>query len=254
MAETFRISIDPANLPTRENQGLDLATLSYLRNIWVKVNADSLQAISDFISQNCDDFDIYCDCTAIDHYETILILLNNGCSKALVTDAQITSITQSGGLEKGHENRLISIQPGNGNSTQYITVSKDLPATLNDTIKKGNVAIVPADSLTARPAHFPHLFPVHHLVTSILKSDRSDGLFPTIVSDERGYSLGLVYSNEESIRHALETGRGAYYSRSKKGLWVKGSESGDTQDLISISWDCDSDALQFKVKQHGVGK
>lgn len=86
-----------------------------------------------------------------------------------------------------------------------------------------------------------------------LRSDRPDGLWPTVVTDEQGRSLGLVYSSLESVREALRLGRGVYYSRSRGGLWVKGEQSGDTQELLSISADCDRDALRFTVRQRGAG-
>jgi len=45
-------------------------------------------------------------------------------------------------------------------------------------------------------------------IVAPLKSDRPDGLFPTIVVDEEGYSLGLAYSSKESIRVAIERQQG----------------------------------------------
>jgi phosphoribosyl-ATP pyrophosphohydrolase len=86
-----------------------------------------------------------------------------------------------------------------------------------------------------------------------LRSDRPDGLWPTVVADERGITLGLVYSTPESVAAAIESGRGIYHSRSRNGLWTKGASSGDTQDLLRIDADCDRDALRFTVRQHGSG-
>jgi len=89
-------------------------------------------------------------------------------------------------------------------------------------------------------------------ITSVLRSDRSDGLWPTVVTDELGTALGLVYSSKESVREALRTGRGVYQSR-KRGLWTKGESSGDVQTLLRIDPDCDRDALRFTVRQSGRG-
>ena len=89
-------------------------------------------------------------------------------------------------------------------------------------------------------------------ITAPLKSDRSDGLWPTVVTDEHGVALGLAYSNTESVRAAVEQQRGVYWSRSR-GLWEKGASSGDTQALIRIDLDCDRDALRFTVSQAGDG-
>lgn len=91
------------------------------------------------------------------------------------------------------------------------------------------------------------------LLSSFLVTDRPDGLFSTIVVDEQGIALGLCYSSAESIREAIRTGDGVYFSRSR-GLWHKGSTSGATQKLISIALDCDRDALRFTVRQKNPGK
>ncbi|EJU06044.1 hypothetical protein DACRYDRAFT_19371 [Dacryopinax primogenitus] len=85
-------------------------------------------------------------------------------------------------------------------------------------------------------------------------SDRPDGLIPTIVSayPQGGRALGLVYSSRASVKEALLTGKGTYFSR-KHGLWRKGETSGATQDVVSIKADCDADCLEFMVMQHGAG-
>lgn len=90
-------------------------------------------------------------------------------------------------------------------------------------------------------------------VGAILKSDRPDGLWPTVVVDEAGHALGLCYSNLASLREALVSGRGAYHSRSRNALWVKGATSGATQELLRVDVDCDHDALRFTVKQAPPG-
>jgi len=89
-------------------------------------------------------------------------------------------------------------------------------------------------------------------IAAPLKSDRPDGLWPTVVCDEHGRALGLVYSDAESLRTAVEQRVGAYHSRSR-GLWVKGQTSGATQELLRIDLDCDRDALRFTVAQAGTG-
>ena len=85
-----------------------------------------------------------------------------------------------------------------------------------------------------------------------LVSDRPDGLFPTVVCDERGVALGLVYSSRESIVTAVAERRGVYHSR-RTGLWRKGESSGASQELVRIELDCDRDALRFRVRQAGRG-
>jgi len=89
-------------------------------------------------------------------------------------------------------------------------------------------------------------------IAAPLVSDRADGLWPTLVSDERGVALGLAYSSRESLTQAIETRRGVYCSR-KRGLWVKGETSGASQELLRVELDCDRDCLRFVVKQRGAG-
>ena len=88
--------------------------------------------------------------------------------------------------------------------------------------------------------------------TAPLRSERPDHLWPTIVTDDRGAALGLVWSSLESVRAAIDEGRGIYHSRSR-GLWRKGGTSGAVQTLLHIAPDCDRDALRFTVAQAGEG-
>lgn len=85
-----------------------------------------------------------------------------------------------------------------------------------------------------------------------LVSDRPDGLWPTVVVDDRGVALGLGYSSGESLAVALERRQGVYHSRTR-GLWVKGETSGATQELLRVDADCDRDTLRFTVRQRGAG-
>ncbi|RZN50519.1 bifunctional phosphoribosyl-AMP cyclohydrolase/phosphoribosyl-ATP diphosphatase HisIE [archaeon] len=87
---------------------------------------------------------------------------------------------------------------------------------------------------------------------AIIDFDKSGGLVPTIVQDTRGTVLMMAYSSPASLARALDTGRGTYYSRSRARLWVKGEESGNTQELLAVRYDCDRDTLLFTVQQKGV--
>ena len=117
----------------------------------------------------------------------------------------------------------------------------------------GASVVLPTSQLTISASSSNQLN-VGDTFTMSLISDRPDGLFPTVISSylQGGRSLGLVYSSRESIRKSIFTGKGVYQSR-KHGLWRKGETSGATQDVIRIHVDCDSDALEFSVVQHGSG-
>ena len=86
---------------------------------------------------------------------------------------------------------------------------------------------------------------------SELKFDKN-GLIPCIVQDyETKKVLTLAYMNAESIAITLEKKLTCFYSRSRKKLWLKGETSGNYQHLVSLTADCDGDALLAVVKKDG---
>ena len=79
------------------------------------------------------------------------------------------------------------------------------------------------------------------------------GLVPAIVQDARTREvLTLAYMNAESLRRTLEDGETWFWSRSRSELWHKGETSGNTQRVIDLRLDCDSDALIALVEPRGV--
>ena len=78
------------------------------------------------------------------------------------------------------------------------------------------------------------------------------GLVAAIVQDaQTSELLTLAYMNEESLRRTLETGETWFWSRSRRQLWHKGETSGNTQRVVSITADCDGDALRILVLPNG---
>lgn len=81
---------------------------------------------------------------------------------------------------------------------------------------------------------------------------KGDGLVPVIVQDAKTKEvLTLAYSNRESLQKTKDTGKSWFYSRSRNKLWMKGEESGNTQNVKDILVDCDSDALIYLVEPSG---
>lgn len=83
-------------------------------------------------------------------------------------------------------------------------------------------------------------------------SYNEDGLIPVVAQDETtGAVLMLAWANQDALRQSLDTGRMTYWSRSRQALWAKGDTSGHTQRLVSLSADCDRDAVLAVVDQTG---
>ena len=84
-----------------------------------------------------------------------------------------------------------------------------------------------------------------------LKFDEK-GLIPAIVVDSVTKKvLTLAYMNRESLEISMEKGLTCFFSRSRQELWLKGETSGNYQHIISITADCDMDALVVSVKPDG---
>ena len=84
-----------------------------------------------------------------------------------------------------------------------------------------------------------------------LKFDEK-GLIPAIVVDSITKKvLTLAYMNKESLAITMEKGLTCFYSRSRKELWLKGETSGNYQHVVSITADCDNDALVVVVEPDG---
>ena len=84
-----------------------------------------------------------------------------------------------------------------------------------------------------------------------LKFDEK-GLIPAIVVDYNTKRvLTLAYMNKESLQISMEKGLTCFFSRSRQELWLKGETSGNYQHIVSITADCDKDALTVEVVPDG---
>ena len=78
------------------------------------------------------------------------------------------------------------------------------------------------------------------------------GLIPAIIVDAHSKKvLTLAYMNKESLKISMEKGLTCFYSRSRQELWLKGETSGNFQHIVSITADCDNDALTVMVEKDG---
>ncbi len=84
-----------------------------------------------------------------------------------------------------------------------------------------------------------------------LKFNR-DGLIPAVVQDARSKKvLTVAYMNRESLEISLKRRLTCFYSRARKKLWLKGEISGNFQHIVSVTADCDCDALLIEVVKDG---
>jgi phosphoribosyl-ATP pyrophosphohydrolase/phosphoribosyl-AMP cyclohydrolase len=78
------------------------------------------------------------------------------------------------------------------------------------------------------------------------------GLLPVVIADAAsGDVLTLAYANREALARTLAERTTWLYSRSRNALWKKGETSGNVQDVVSVAYDCDGDALLYRVRPHG---
>lgn len=84
-----------------------------------------------------------------------------------------------------------------------------------------------------------------------LKFDEK-GLIPAVVVDAISKKvLTVAYMNKESLKISIEKGLTCFFSRSRQKLWLKGETSGNFQHIVSITTDCDNDALVVMVEKDG---
>jgi phosphoribosyl-ATP pyrophosphohydrolase/phosphoribosyl-AMP cyclohydrolase/histidinol dehydrogenase len=284
MAPPLLAAIDLLNYTTPA-YGLNPQQLSYIGNVFARVTPETVDQALAHLQQSVGRYTNYLAVTPLESIDDVVSLLDAGAAKVFVTRPQLSQL-----LEKNiDQDRIVLWLPGSTreenieaiSGTQVDVYSHQITdvalleawlkeygperpevfvsfanPTLEDAVRiarLGAVPVIPAQALKVDAEPGPGLLNVAKLLMANATSDRPDGLFTTLVTDERGIALGLVYSSEESVAKSLETGRGVYQSR-KRGLWYKGESSGDVQELVSISLDCDSDCLQFVVRQKGRGK
>ncbi len=107
-----------------------------------------------------------------------------------------------------------------------------------------------AAATAARPAaHVPKL-DLTELLGEVRFDDR--GLVAAVAQDDAtGDVLMVAWMDREALERTVESGDVHYHSRSRGKLWRKGETSGNTQHLVSLSVDCDGDALLLRVDQKG---
>lgn len=257
----------------------DVKELAYTGGLFAQATTSTLDQAFALLNATVGRIPIYLDVSALDEQQDVVDLLDGGAVKVFVSSEQLSSLAKVPNIDSS---RLV-IRPSGDASTLEGTsyaihlnvadaatvgqllqeLGKNRPPvyvskaqiTEEDAVelgRQGAVPIVPAQQLVTSAESADGQIRIARVLLANAKSDRPDGLLTTLVTDERGIALGLVYSNEESVAESLRCGRGVYHSR-KRGLWRKGDTSGDWQELVRVSFDCDNDCLLVVARQQGHG-
>lgn len=256
--------------------GLNREEVSLLGSPFLEATPKILDKLSRFFRRHSYEFHAHLDATGLESPDDVIALLDRGARRVFVgpealsqyadLGARVLPVVSKPDLNAASEHGLLikDFDPKSCDVAKFAEEArakkidalylKPVPdTTLEQFVEIAQqcnaIPILPSTGLTTDKSDNSKLL-LSTLLSKCWKSDRPDGLLPTVVTDEAGIALGLAYSSQESIQEALRTQTGIYQSR-KRGLWVKGATSGDTQELIRISLDCDNDTLKFVVRQKG---
>ncbi|CAL3973710.1 unnamed protein product [Diplocarpon coronariae] len=270
----FLPSLDLTSEEDGYGDGLTPTQLSYLGCVHIAAGPQSIDTLLQYLEEN-NAIEAYVDVSAIESEDDIFSILNAGAKKIFVKSTQLKTldafadrvvpIVNSGDSSQAYPNGVLlaseNLEGAEASLKKlatwntkpiYITTSSTDEETIISLAKEHSaVPIILATSLTAERASQDKIS-ISALIAGTWTSDRADKLIATMVTDERGIALGLVYSDAMSLAESLRTGTGVYQSR-KRGLWYKGATSGSIQHLVRISLDCDQDCLRFMVRQTGSG-
>lgn len=104
----------------------------------------------------------------------------------------------------------------------------------------------------SRPS-FPQAADKHALEDGLALTPKFDaGPIAAVATDaDTGEVLMLAWMDAEALSRTIETGEAHFWSRSRKRIWKKGEESGNTLEVVELRTDCDQDAVWMKVRMRG---
>ncbi|XP_044719968.1 histidinol dehydrogenase domain-containing protein [Hirsutella rhossiliensis] len=256
--------------------GLSREEVSVLGNPFLEATPNVQDKLARFFNRHNYEFHAHVDATSLDSSDDVVALLDRGARRVFVAPqalsqyadfgARVLPVVSRPDLSAASKDGLLikdfdahaadldtfvqQAQSAKIKNLYLKPVARADPASFIAVARKCNaIPVLPSTALTTEKTDATKL-PLSKVIATFWTSDRPDGLVPTVVTDESGVALGLAYSSQESLLEALKTQKGIYQSR-KRGLWIKGATSGDTQELVRLSLDCDSDTLRFVVKQKG---
>ncbi|EPE06032.1 histidine biosynthesis trifunctional protein [Ophiostoma piceae UAMH 11346] len=264
-------------------EGLTAAEIACLGTVLVTATPDNLAQVVAFLTKSGTELVPFVDASALSATATVAddisSLLNLGARRVFVRPEQLSELAAAYGsrvaaavpaadfsASAASEGGLL-VTDVTADSTAFFkaaeeakipllfaqpsTSTTDITAFAASANRSNAIPVLPSSALsTAAADKAAPKASIATLLEAGWKSDRADNLVATVVTDQSGAALGLVYSSPTSVAEALRTQTGVYQSR-KRGLWYKGATSGDTQTLLRIGLDCDRDALHFVVRQEG---
>jgi phosphoribosyl-ATP pyrophosphohydrolase/phosphoribosyl-AMP cyclohydrolase len=80
----------------------------------------------------------------------------------------------------------------------------------------------------------------------------AEGLVPVVVRDTAAGTVAmLAWANRDALERTIASRQATFWSRSRKAIWVKGETSGNRMDVVSVSADCDGDAVLYEARLTG---
>lgn len=216
-------------------KGITREQLSYLGCVYFTFGDSKVERLLGFLQHHVT-MRGYLNVTAITSLDSVISLLDAGARTVFVGPSQLESLKTYGdrvALVVSDTDRDIGGIPAGGVLIKcgedldackaalkswkeskvtpifVSTTSKDNMQAVVDLAREHSaIAVIPAAHLTMEKISSKDLLSVPAAIGASWISDRSDNLIPTIVTDERGISMGLVYSSQESLSESLKTGTG----------------------------------------------
>lgn len=214
-------------------KGITRDQCSLLGSVLFTINDGKVQRLLGFLSQHVE-MRGYVDVTAVTSIDSIISILDAGARTVFVTTAQLKSLetytdrlalvisdNEFGPVPVGgifikfgedlevSKAALKSCKESKASSIYLSTTSTgNMQAVVDLARENSAIAVIPAAHLTMENTGTKDLLSVPSVIAASWTSDRSDHLIPTVVMDERGIALGLVYSSQESLSESLKSGTG----------------------------------------------
>ncbi len=218
-------------------KGITRDQCSLLGCVFFTINDSRVERLLGFLNQHVEKRG-YINVTAVTSLDSIISLLDAGAHTVFVGSSQLESLKEyddrvalvvsdadrdfgqipaEGILIKCGEDlevskaALKSCKESKASPIFLSTTSKDNMQVVVDLAREHSaIAVIPAANLTMDNTSSKDLLSVPAVIGAAWTSDRSDHLIPTIVTDERGTAMGLVYSSQESLSESLKTGTGKF--------------------------------------------